>query len=129
MNKKQLTVIGVLFGLILIPLLGRAAWQVSDTSLSDVTPTEYNAIVRTLWDVYRNQTSDFWGIGEKNPDVALDVNGAIKVGDSGQICTIDTRGVISYHIESGDFQNHFWGCAKNADNGQWIWKKLDGIGS
>lgn len=126
MHKKQLVVIGVLLGLLLVPLLGQAAWKVSDNSRSTVTPDEYNAIVRTLWDVFRDQTPSgdllsTWGIGEKNPDVTLDVAGTVKVGDSQQTCTSDTRGVISYHIEGGDTENHFWGC-----NGS-TWKQLDGI--
>ena len=68
--------------------------------------------------VYRSSGSV--GIGTTDPSEKLDVNGAIKVGDTTSSCDAEHRGVIKFVEGGAGVDDKLYACMKNSTN-SYIW--------
>ena len=60
------------------------------------------------------------GIGTNTPVEKLDVNGAIKIGDTGSACDADHRGVIKFVQGSSGEDDKLYMCMKNSTD-SYVW--------
>ena len=69
-----------------------------------VNTFEAKSVLGSLWQYYQNGSSEIiyvtgvkvW-IGTNNPQTTLDVNGALKIGDTTATCNSSLVGAIRYH--------------------------------